>query len=349
MNTYHKIVHFGCCLPLLLLFAVIAHGADDYRFRTWVDDSGQFKIKAQYQRIKSNNVLLSKEGGGDVEIPIIKLSDRDQEYIRLTNRGMEPNADFDRIAKEQPFVIDITKNEPIYRHTVKYPWKVDKKKLLAEFAISGNGSQELLGSTKQQQPIIVGKELKFELRFAPASPKDSVTNRQFDLAGDVTTRITFDDEKKEFTLFIKPSIDVIRGRAGATKIPMSVEQCEKRVVATQQTIELFTQQIEQTLPQQISALESAHDTANRNRQSAFNAKNFQAAGVFSTQMNTLEVKWKGLTNQIKSKRSRIPALKIDQAYLNEIAIYLSDLDAITVKYRIFSKIGENKELILDAM
>lgn len=348
MNTCHKSVYCICCLAFFFLFAVLAHGADEYRFRTWVDSSGQFKIEAQYQRIKGNKVVLSKRGGGDLEIDILILSERDREYVRLTNRGMEPTAEFDRVAKEQPFVINITKGEAIYRHVVKYPWKVDKKKLLAEFTISGNGSQELLGSTKQPQPIILGKELKFELRFAPALSKTVVSNDQFDLAADVTTRVTFDDKKREFTLFVKPSIDVIRGRAGATKIPMSVEKCEERVVATQQTIELFTQQIERTLPQQIAALEVAHNTANLNKQAAFNSKNFQAAGAYATQMNTLEVKWKGLTNQIKSKRNRIPALKIDQAYLNEIATYLEDLDTITVEYKIFSKIGENRELILDA-
>ena len=121
MKTCHKSVHFKCCFAFLFLFAVLAHGADKYRFRTWVDSSGQLKIEAQYQRIKDNKVVLSKLGDGDLEIELSMLSERDREYVRLTNRGMEPTAEFEHVTKAQSFVIDITKGETIYRHAVKYP------------------------------------------------------------------------------------------------------------------------------------------------------------------------------------------------------------------------------------
>ena len=349
MNIIFLLRRLVCFLGLFFLFATATSDADEYRFRTWVDSSGQFKIEAQFERIKGNKVVLSKRGGGALEIDLLVLSARDQEYIRLTNRGMEPNVDFDRVAKADPFVIDISKGETIYRHTVKYPWKVDIKKTLVKFVISGNGNREFPSSTKQQQPVNLGKEVKYEIRFAPKSIRQSTSaNTSFDLAADVIARMTYDEKQDAFIVFVKPSADVIKGRAGATKIVLSVEQCEKRVAATEGTIQQFTQQIERILPDQIAALERAHGVANSNRLSAFNTNNFQAAGAYATQMNALEVKWKGLINQIKSKRNRIPALKVDQAYLRQISVHLQDLDTITVQYQIFSKVGGNQELILDA-
>jgi len=343
MTSIYKTPLFSCCLAFLFLVATAANGADDYRFRTWVDKTGNFKIEARFLRIKGNQVALVKRAGGEFEIALLALSARDQEYVRLTNRGMEPNEDFDAVVKASPFIINFSQGETAYKHTVKYPWKIDAKKTLVEFTISGNGNREFPSSTLQKQPVGLGKQLKYVIRLAPKP----TASTEFDLAADVEARMTYDSKNAEFIVYVKPSVDVIRGRGGAAKLALSLGQCNQRVADTQASIKRFSDEIERILPSQIQALEREHNFKKTARANAINQMNFQAAGLYGTQMNQLEVKWKGLINQMKSKSNRIPAMKNDMAYLAAIANTLGDMDTITVQYRIFSKVGENSELIVD--
>ena len=341
MPTIFKTRPFGCFLGLLFLFASITNGADEYRFRTWVDSTGKFKIEAQFKETKGNNIVLLQRDGILLELKLIKLSKRDNQYVQAVNRGKEPPAAFDDVAKVTPFVFDASKGLKAHRHTITYPWKVDAKETVVEFKISGNGNRDFPSSTKNQQPVALGKQVKYEVRLAPKAAGG------FDFAADVTANMSYDSKKGEFIIYVSPYAEVIRGRAGSIKIPLSPSQCEQRAVSTVNTIELFTRQIKDILPAQITALEREHGALKLRREAALRVMNFQAAGVFGTQMNQLEVKWKGLRNQMKSKSNRIPALKFDQQYLTELAAKLIDLDTITVEYSVFSKVGDHLELILD--
>ena len=343
MTTIFKSPLFGCCLAFLFLVATAANGADDYRFRTWVDKSGNFKIEAQFQRIKGNQVVLIKRGGGELGIDLLALSARDKEYVRLTNGGMEPNEDFDAVVKASPFIINFSQGETAYKHTVKYPWKVDIKKMLVEFTISGNGNREFPSSTLQKQPAGLGKTVKYVIRLAPKP----TASTKFDLAADVEARMTYDSKNSEFIVYVKPSVDVIRGRGGAAKLALSVGECEQRVADTQTSIKRFIQEIEVGLPNQIAILNRNWNTLNGQKNNAVNANNPQLAGAILAQMAALEQKSKGFSRQVQSKRNRIPAMTNDMAYLAEIARTLRDMETITVQYRIFSKVGENSELIVD--
>lgn len=49
--------------------------------RTWTDRSGKFKIEAQFGGMEGSNVVLIKEGGKKVQVPLEKLSDRDKGYV----------------------------------------------------------------------------------------------------------------------------------------------------------------------------------------------------------------------------------------------------------------------------
>lgn len=50
--------------------------------RTWQDTTGQFTIKAKLLRASAGTVTLRKEDGSTIKVPLEKLSDEDQEYIR---------------------------------------------------------------------------------------------------------------------------------------------------------------------------------------------------------------------------------------------------------------------------
>lgn len=82
----------GACYAASLFVAVGAVVCAG-EVREWSDASGKFKIKASFVSSKSGTVTLEKEGGGEVEIELKKLSAADQKFI----------ADLDKPAEENPF------------------------------------------------------------------------------------------------------------------------------------------------------------------------------------------------------------------------------------------------------
>ena len=55
---------------------------DSPALRLFVDSTGKFKINAVFVELKDDEVLLRKESGGDVTLPLERLSEKDQQYIR---------------------------------------------------------------------------------------------------------------------------------------------------------------------------------------------------------------------------------------------------------------------------
>ncbi len=50
--------------------------------RTWIDSSGQHKIEAEFVSFKDGTVTLKKTDGKLTELPLEKLSDADQKYVK---------------------------------------------------------------------------------------------------------------------------------------------------------------------------------------------------------------------------------------------------------------------------
>jgi hypothetical protein len=337
MTTIYKLRLLGCYLGMVFLLAVTANG--DNRFRTWIDSTGEFEIEAQFQRIKGNKVLLAKKiGGGELELDLKKLSKRDQEYVRLTVSGAEPNADFDAVAKAKPFIINFAPGKAAYKQTVKYPWKVDIKKTIVEFTISGNGNRPFPISTKQKQPVELAKSIKYEIRLAPKSAVD--------LAVDVEARISYDKEKSEFIVYVKPSMDVIRGVGGATKIALSVNNLNERVVLINKTNARFKNEIA-AAPAQHARNLANWNTTNQLKIAALGVNRMTDAGILQTQMNNIQRANDILASQTKGKQIRVVNSRFILEYIDAIIVPLQGLQTITVEYKIFSKIGQNSVLILD--
>lgn len=66
------------CLLSLLASAAIAHS----EVRTWTDSSGQFKIKAELIGVQGGSVSLKREDGTVVRLPLTRLSQEDQNFLK---------------------------------------------------------------------------------------------------------------------------------------------------------------------------------------------------------------------------------------------------------------------------
>jgi len=55
--------------------------ASGQEMRTWSDKSGKFKIKAKFVESSGDKVVLEKEDGTQVTVPLDKLSEADQKAV----------------------------------------------------------------------------------------------------------------------------------------------------------------------------------------------------------------------------------------------------------------------------
>ena len=54
--------------------------------RTWTDATGKFRTEAEYLGLDDGKVKLKKANGKVITVPLEKLSEADQEYVRKTLR-----------------------------------------------------------------------------------------------------------------------------------------------------------------------------------------------------------------------------------------------------------------------
>lgn len=71
--------------------------------RTWSSSSGKFKIKATLTKVNDDKVLLAKEEGGTVELPLSKLSEMDRKYAKRVGPSLNVRQDEQLIAERENY------------------------------------------------------------------------------------------------------------------------------------------------------------------------------------------------------------------------------------------------------
>lgn len=61
----------------------------DSKKRTWTDKTGKFQVEAEFVEIEEDNVLLKKDDGTVIEVPLLKLAPKDQVLARKLASEME--------------------------------------------------------------------------------------------------------------------------------------------------------------------------------------------------------------------------------------------------------------------
>lgn len=60
-------------------------------FRTWMDDTGSFKIEAEFLGVAENKVQLRRRDGREVKVPLARLSKADQEEVKKLQQAATAN------------------------------------------------------------------------------------------------------------------------------------------------------------------------------------------------------------------------------------------------------------------
>ncbi|MGA2035134.1 MAG: SHD1 domain-containing protein, partial [Thermoguttaceae bacterium] len=68
-----------------------AQAAGGPKLRTWHDASGSFEVEAAFVRADAEKVTILKKNGRELTVPLAKLSDEDQEYVKTQNKPKPVN------------------------------------------------------------------------------------------------------------------------------------------------------------------------------------------------------------------------------------------------------------------
>jgi hypothetical protein len=59
---------------------------EEAKWRTWTDSTGKYKTEAKFGGVAFDKVTLIKRDGSKVQLPLAKLSDEDQKWIKQRNK-----------------------------------------------------------------------------------------------------------------------------------------------------------------------------------------------------------------------------------------------------------------------
>lgn len=101
-KRYSKFALVGLIGGLILTCPLFLSLASAQESRTWKDATGKFEIKATYVRVDGENVILKKEDGTNIKVPLKKLSPIDQGYVegRRTQSGSTGQNPFEEMADD---------------------------------------------------------------------------------------------------------------------------------------------------------------------------------------------------------------------------------------------------------
>ena len=255
---------------------------------------------------------------------------------------------------EQPdnplvFTIALAKQLSDYRLKIPYVGNVETANITVQFEVTARGTRPFHSESKQQGPVRMGKSYVSEITIGKytAPPVANSPAKTFNLVGDVLARLSYDSKTNEFTIYVKPTADVVAGQPQPIKVGLSAQQCAERAGIIDGTIVNFTNQINVVLPQNFGNGAARLVVLKDNFNAAVAAQNGLATANLGTQIAAVQSKLKGLSNSRKSMINRLPSMRFKSAYLKSLAANVDDLKHLDIRYRIYQKVGDENKLIID--
>ena len=64
--------------------------------RTWVDATGKFSVTAELFEVRGDKVVLQKQNGKQITVPVVKLSAKDQKFLNLVEHTAQAEAELEK-------------------------------------------------------------------------------------------------------------------------------------------------------------------------------------------------------------------------------------------------------------
>lgn len=140
----------------LLVFAVIGVPSWADELRTWTDSTGRFKVEAEFIECEDDVLLLRKENGKAIRMPLDKLSEEDRQYVE--QRIVENPFVAGEISEED--AADLEKFAPGKR--TRNPFELKPKPVSLQGALEGGGVADVDWSCEPDPapPIEVNRTIR---------------------------------------------------------------------------------------------------------------------------------------------------------------------------------------------
>lgn len=102
--------------------------------REWTDKSGKFKVKAKFDSVEEQTVVLNKADGTQIRVPISRLSQSDQDYLTERSSNPSSNSQADKQASKVP-VTELLKSPATFTIT-NHPLAQCVKQISEELSIN---------------------------------------------------------------------------------------------------------------------------------------------------------------------------------------------------------------------
>jgi len=96
-------------LPVAVMLSLLAMASSlqptlqaQEEMREWTDKSGKFKVKAKFDSVEEQTVILNKADGTQIRVPISRLSQGDQDYLTERSSKPSPSSQTDKQASKVP-------------------------------------------------------------------------------------------------------------------------------------------------------------------------------------------------------------------------------------------------------
>lgn len=95
--------HTTILFPLVVIATILQPTVQaQVSMREWTDQSGKFKVKAKFESVENDSVVLNKADGTQVRVPISRLSQTDQDYLAKLSSSPPSRSKVDKNTPKVP-------------------------------------------------------------------------------------------------------------------------------------------------------------------------------------------------------------------------------------------------------
>ena len=88
-RTHKRLFVIGITIALLA-------GTSWGKERTWTDDSGAFTLVAELVEVRGDKVILRRQNGKQITLPLSRLSTKDQQFLKLVELKARAQAELEK-------------------------------------------------------------------------------------------------------------------------------------------------------------------------------------------------------------------------------------------------------------
>lgn len=153
-------------VPVILLTLLVA--ASSAAMRSWTSANGKYTVMAELVKVEEQSVRLKKEDGEEITVPLDKLSETDQRYVRLrASRQTRSNAESEDASESDAKTASTSKSESPRRRSSR-----GKARHEDEVAVADEAQALSMRLTRLELPRTPGRDDSLGMIYRATRPQN---------------------------------------------------------------------------------------------------------------------------------------------------------------------------------